>query len=257
MKEIELLTEQLTTIDEVIESLEDIIQKEKKCHSPLGYFTALYQEVTIRVKEGISNGVFEDGPRMEHLDVTFALRYLDAYQAYHQGLPCSLSWVRAFDASKDSSLIVLQHLLLGMNAHINLDLGIASAEVMKGKDLKILHNDFNKINEILSSLVNKVQQDLTEIWSPLRWILRLSGRIDNLVVDFSMTMARDGAWSFAQSLFGVSVEKWQVTIGERDKEVARLAQRIVHPRLIVQFILWVVRITGKGSVARKIGYLQD
>jgi len=38
------------------------------------------------------------------------------------------SWVKAFDATEFWWLIVLQHLLMDMNAHINLDLGIAAAE---------------------------------------------------------------------------------------------------------------------------------
>src|SRR6202008_4811607 len=94
-----------------------------------GYFAALYYKVTSRVRDGIHNGEFEDGARMEKLDVLFASRYLDAYTKWRNGQQPSLSWQTAFESTKRSSVLVLQHLLLGMNAHINLDLGIAAAEV--------------------------------------------------------------------------------------------------------------------------------
>jgi len=128
----------MQTIDNIIQDLEVIIQDCKKQQNPLGYFAALYQKVTIAVKQGIENDRFEDGPRMEQLDVVFASRYLDAYQTFkNKGTP-TLSWQKAFDESPQKNLIILQHLFLGINAHINLDLGIATAEVMKGKPLE--HN---------------------------------------------------------------------------------------------------------------------
>jgi len=43
-----------------------------------------------------------------------------------------------------------------MNAHINLDLGIAAVEISRNKNLDDLENVFNKINEIISLLVHEV-----------------------------------------------------------------------------------------------------
>ncbi|MBL4643563.1 MAG: hypothetical protein JKY44_08235, partial [Flavobacteriaceae bacterium] len=143
----------IQNIDAVIKILEDIIKQSKINNDPLGYFAALYKKVTLKVKEGIANNIFDDGPRMEKLDVIFASRYLDAYATYQKNEPVTESWEKAFKMSKKYWPIVLQHLLIGMNAHINLDLGIAAAEVMKGKNINDLKGDFDKINKILSSLV--------------------------------------------------------------------------------------------------------
>ena len=134
-------------IDDVIAVLQDIIDTSIQEKSPLGYFAALYQKVTIKVKEGIQNGVFEDGPRMEKLDIIFAKRYIDAYYDFSQNKTVTSSWLKAFMLSKKFWPIVLQHLLIGMNAHINLDLGIAAAQVSEGEPIEKLKNDFNKINE--------------------------------------------------------------------------------------------------------------
>jgi len=58
---------------------------------------------------------------------------------------------------------VPQHLLLGMNAHINLDLGVAAARVCPADQLPNLKNDFDRINLILSDLIGAVQEELAEI----------------------------------------------------------------------------------------------
>jgi len=88
------------------------------------------------VKEGIASGHFDDGPRMEQLDVAFAKRYLDACRIYRENKAVQESWKRAFMLSDQYWPIVLQHLLMGINAHINLDLGIAATEISKGKNIE-------------------------------------------------------------------------------------------------------------------------
>jgi Family of unknown function (DUF5995) len=56
------------SIDEVIARLTDIIDISRQEPGRLGYFAALYRKVTISIKQGILNGRFEDGARMEMLD---------------------------------------------------------------------------------------------------------------------------------------------------------------------------------------------
>ena len=119
----------INTIDEVIEALNNIITQSEENNDTAGYFAALYRKVTIRVKLGIAHNEFEDGPRMEKLDILFASRYIDAYWAWKQHQPLSACWKKAFDLTNGYWPIVLQHLLMGMNAHINLDLGVAAAEI--------------------------------------------------------------------------------------------------------------------------------
>lgn len=154
-----------TTIEEVIEQLEVIITDAKRTSDPKGYFAALYRKVTIAVRDKIIEGnYFEDNVRMEKLDVIFANRYLEAYDIFMTVGTPSLSWLRSFTADSKYWPIVLQHLLLGMNAHINLDLGIAAAQISNPEVIEDLKGDFTKINELLSGLVNEVQQDLTSIY---------------------------------------------------------------------------------------------
>ncbi|MDH7444345.1 DUF5995 family protein [Aquimarina sp. 2201CG14-23] len=247
----------ITTIDDVINSLDSIIKESQANNDPLGYFAALYRRVTIKVKEGIENNFFDDGTRMEKLDVIFASRYLDAYYAFKDHKVVTDSWKVAFDLSKNYWPIVLQHLLIGMNAHINLDLGIAAAAVSKGQNIENLKDDFDKINEILSSLVTKVENDLAEIWPTLKKILKFTRKVDNFLVDFSMELARDGAWKFAKEIAATPDDKLEAVIVKRDHKVADNASIITSPGFIVGVILGVVRIGERGSVADKIEDLKE
>ena len=247
---------QASTIDEVISILEDIITQSKEDKSPLGYFAALYRKVTSKVKEGINDGFFENGPRMEQLDVIFANRYIEALYAYQEKEPVTSSWKKAFELTAKYRPIVLQHLLMGMNAHINLDLGIAAVQVMHDKDIDDLEGDFNKINEILSSLVEEVEQDLANIWRPLRLLLKLAGKIDNYLTDFSMQLARDGAWRFARKLAATPVEDQQTMIIERDEKVTHKARIITHPGILVSLLFGGIRLGERGTVVERIGELE-
>lgn len=247
----------VTTIKQIIDRLEDIIEHSTINNSTLGYFAVLYHKVTVKVKEGIDNHFFDDNERMEKLDVIFAKRYLDAYYKYQDNLKVTSSWEKAFEITSDYWPIVLQHLLIGMNAHINLDLGIAAAEVSKNQPIDSLKNDFNKINDILSSLVNEVQNDLAEIWPTLKFILQKTKKVDDFLVDFSMELARDGAWKFATILAGQTPEEFDKLIEQRDLEVANKATIITDPGFIANIILGIIRIGERGSVAKKINQLKS
>ena len=246
----------MTTIDHVIAELESIIQDSIARNNPLGYFAALYQQVTIKVKDGIANHLFEDGKRMEKLDIIFAKRYIDAYNSWKNNQPISKSWEIAFILTEKREPIVLQHLLMGMNAHINLDLGIAAAEVSDESNISDLRNDFNKINEILSAQVNNIQIKLVSIWPFLMKILEKTGLIDDLIVNFSMELARNGAWKFATAITQLSMSEKISQIKIRDNRVAEKSKIITSPGFGVKTVLWIIRLGEKGTVAQKIDTLR-
>lgn len=250
-------SKQATTIDEVIFILDEIILECEKNQDASGYFAALYRKVTIKVKEGINTNFFEDGNRMEKLDVVFANRYINAYYINQRKEVNTLSWQKAFDLSTNFWPIVLQHLLIGMNAHISLDLGVAAAEISKEKDMEDLKGDFNKINDVLSSLVSEVENDLSEIWPTLNKILKLTKKIDGFLVDFSMEIARDKAWEFAKSLAHKSDQEIIELIKIRDEKVANNTKIITHPGTIANMLFIIIRIGERGSVSSRIVEMKD
>ncbi|MGM0620011.1 MAG: DUF5995 family protein [Bacteroidota bacterium] len=248
-------TPELNTIDDVLKSLDKIIFQSVTQNDTCGYFAALYRQVTFEVKQGIENNYFDDGPRMERLDVVFAKRYIDAWYAWQNGEKVSQSWEAAFRFSEKQSPVVLQHLLMGMNAHINFDLGIATAEISRDSNILLLKNDFFQINNILSMQVNRVQNNLSSIWPFLKKVLAKTGKLDNFLVDFSMELARDGAWKYAEKLCKTPREKWEECIYDRDSIITAKSEIVTNPETWVKILLWIIRLSEKGSVPEKINYL--
>jgi hypothetical protein len=244
------------TIVQVVQQLDNIIDRSIKSNSRLGYFAALYRKVTLKVRAGISDGLFEDGERMEHLDVIFANRYLAAFEQNQNKISPTRSWQLAFEASNHWWPIVLQHLLLAMNAHINLDLGIAAARTGPGQAVYDLKADFNKINEILASLVEGVQRELAEVWPALRLLDHIGGKTDEVVINFSIEKARDHAWRVAEELAPLPHTDQVSRIDVLDREIAVVGRLIRHPGLILGTANKIIRCGERGSIQKIIDILR-
>ncbi|MCV9387781.1 DUF5995 family protein [Reichenbachiella ulvae] len=247
----------MQSIDEVLAKFKYIVDGCQEDNDKLGYFPALYMGVTARIKEEISRNSFEDSKRMERFVISFANMYFEAYHAYLGKDPHhSLSWRSTFQYVDTFWPIVFQHLLAGMNTHINLDLGVATAKI-DVDNIDDFKNDFNRINEILSRHVEKVQEDLAEIWPGLRFLLRLAGRADDYLIDFSMKKARDGAWKFAKELHATPEDQQEAFIKTRDEKVSKNLKIISKPGFFVSFLFMIIRVFERGSRADKIARLRD
>jgi len=217
------------TIDDVLVRLNRLLDDAIRDGRRIGYFVALYERVTSNVRHALIAGtVFDDNPRMERLDVVFANRFIEAWEQHSAGQRPTESWAVAFDRLEEPGPLVIQHLMLGMNAHINLDLGIAAATVAPTPaELEALHADFNRINDVLARLVRIVEDQLCTICPPLQ---RLADRItiEGHVFDFGLNAAREVAWSLAQELAAAPRETWPSIIARRDA-VSALAGRALYP----------------------------
>lgn len=236
------------TIDEVIERLETIIADSILKKDRAGYFAALYKRVTVAVKEKIAEGYFDDNPRMERLDVIFANRYLEAHHGWKNQQNIAQSWKLAFESAERWRPLVIQHLFVGMNAHIGLDLGIAAATVQP-ENPEGLKGDFNKINKVLNSLTNTVQDELAEIFTPMKLLDRLAGGSDEKIAGFAMEIARDAAWNVALEYHKTPANERPSYIATRDAKVAAFGQKIVSPGRWINFLIILFHLLERGSVS--------
>lgn len=244
-----------TTIDEVIAQLDAIITSETTKGSAMAFFPVLYKKVTQRIKKGIASNEFENNIRMEKLDVLFANRYLNAYRQLEAGTALSQSWSEAFKATQENKLLIMHHLLLGINAHINLDLGIAVAETVGDTgDLSDFENDFNKINEILASMVDAVQEQIGKV-SPMFFLLERVGKgREDKIVTFSINIARDGAWLFANQ-YHIAPGK-ETEIIARDRCIALVAQKLTTTKSrVLRFVIKSIRFFETKDIQKVIAAL--
>jgi hypothetical protein len=204
------------------------------------------------VSDGIEKGAFEDGPRMEALDILFAQRYLTAFDAFKNSQECSSSWQHALTGCDNQSLIVLQHLLLGINAHVNLDLAIAAATLAPGNKIHALEKDFNHINVLISGLVDDVQKCLEEVWFPMRFLRDVINREGVAVLNFSMAAARKTAWANAVLLANMTAVEQAAHIKTMDALVHRVGEGISHPGFWPGLLLRIIRFTEYEDVCRTI-----
>lgn len=228
-------------IDRVLADLDRVLERAWERQDRIGYFAALYRRVTRKVKEGVlTPGVFEDPARMDRLDFEFASRFLDALKTWQDGGEPTRSWQVAFEASRSWRPVVLQQLVLGINAHINLDLGIAAARVSPGPAIDSLHGDFQRINQILGSLIQIVEDQISDVSPSMGLLFRIAGNDGVRAVEFSMGIARDEAWRFAKELAPLSTDAQAGPIARRDRFTADLGGDILHPGILIDLVnLWV------------------
>lgn len=242
-------------IDAVIAELGDIVAQCRSKNDRIGYFAALYLEVTKQIKVAISDDVFQNAARMERLDVVFAHRFIDAYRQHERLEEPSRSWAVSFAGTTKWRPIVVQQLLTGMNAHINLDLGIAAATVAPGDLIDDLHTDFDRINDVLSSMTGRFIDDVGQVSPWLGVLDRIGGRSEQHVIKFSIDIARDEAWSFAKELAGQDQARWASAIAARDDVAASLGKLVLHPGLLMSAGLFIIRIRETNDVVRVIDLL--
>jgi hypothetical protein len=247
----------IKTIQEVLNQLDGIIAESIANNSRLGLFAYVYRRTTAEIANEIALGNFEDNKRMEDFDVAFANLYLVAYENYKTQKPVSKSWAFAFDQA-EHQLTIIQHILFGMNAHINLDLSIATAQTMKGKDIKIIENDFNKVNDILFQITNELQERLSRV-SPLMFLLDLIGKnSDEKIIDFSMRKARDQAWNSANLLWSLGESDKEKVIKSIDGLVLKLNQLIKSPKsFLARTLLKFMKLFEKDDVKKIINKLKE
>jgi len=247
---------QITSIQGVIDKLDAIIAWSSTQQTPMGYFATLYRRMTVAVMQGIRDNKFEDGKRMEQLDIVFASRYLQAWEAYTQQQRCTNAWYTTFDACKNEKLIVLQHLVAGVNAHINLDLGIAAAIVAPGASIFALQKDFDKINDIIGSLTQAVQDSLCKIWLPLRALQHITNNSGDAVLNFSIVTARKTSWANALALAFMQGDIRDIHINTIDSAVVTIANRIFSPGMLTEMLLYPVREMENADVSKNIDLLK-
>lgn len=246
----------IKTIGEVVAALDDIVQDCSRTQNRAGYFAAMYKRMTMAVRDAITNNLFEDGPRMEQLDIVFANRYLDAYEAFRNKQQCTSSWQCAFTGCGNTSLIVLQQIFLGVNTLINLDLAIAAAKVSPGEEIHAMEKDFISINGIIASLVDDIQSCLEQVWHPMKFIDRVLNKPQQAVLNFSIALARKRAWDNAVLLAQMDKKLQEEHIKNVDARVQVIGNRIMNPGILINSVLHLIREMEHGDVKKNIQLIE-
>lgn len=248
-----------TSIEEVIKRLDIIIQETIDANNYLGIFAFVYRRTTAQIQKAIIEKRFDDNERMEKFDVIFANRYIDAYENFKLQQPISKSWMSAFEV-KNKPITIIQHLILGMNAHISFDLGIAAAEVAPGEKIDDLENDFMLVNQILQEIISEMQDRISKV-SKLMFLLDWFGKEeDERVINFGIVKSRQFAWEVANGIATLEFNEnaKNVLIEKTDYTVAKLNTLIRQPRSkILSFVLRIISFFEEKNIEKIISKLRD
>lgn len=250
------LAVEFLTVPEVASSLEAI---EIDClgrRDRRGVFVTAYLQITRAISTALDQGVFDDPEWTRRYLVCFANLYRKALLACERGdAEMPKSWRIAFDAARDGDALVIQHLTLGINAHINHDLALALGEVGIDPERSRRYADHNRVNDVLKHATATMKQDVSRKHAPILERLDLiAGRFDDEATQFSIEKAREHAWSFAVSFAGARTDAERTLLARTlDEQAAVLARLILAPTKRHPFLVRVLRLAERlENLVRKL-----
>jgi hypothetical protein len=208
------------SIDGVVAAMQERLDGPTAGQEHRREFLGTYQRTTVAVGKAIRDGVFEDGPWVEAWDVVFADLYLAALDADREGGRVPRPWRLAFDAAPD--LNPLQHVLLGINAHINYDLPQALLAVISDEDfrdpalLDRRRRDHERIDGVLSGRVAAEDDELAAVSA--RTLL------DRVLQPLNQRASRRFLREARQKVWHNTAELQQARVAGAEEYAARLAE---------------------------------
>jgi hypothetical protein len=220
------------SLQDVVSELERIIEWAHGASSRIGFFAAIYKRVTLEIERMVRADEFAEAETLVELDIDFADRYLSAVQAHREGRRTSRSWQVAFAASGDRRLLIVQHLLLGISAHINFDLGISCARVAPtAARFEALRPDFARVTQVFAGLIDDVEDRIGVLSPRFGELDDIAGGLDEGLVGFSIQAARERALSNGHTLMSAGPRLARLLIESQDLLVASFGKALQNPIL--------------------------
>jgi hypothetical protein len=166
-------------------------------------FNELYLAVTRAVAVETRADTFTDPAFISRLDVVFAGLYFAAVDDALAGRSLPKAWAPLFEKRHTAGIAPLQFAIAGMNAHINHDLALALVTTSKERGVELerdspQHHDYVVVDAILE----RVQDHIKDRFATgiVKAADEALGRHDDELANWSVSHARDNAWTQAQTL---------------------------------------------------------
>ena len=249
---IEHLKNSYKSVPEVISGFEWLENEFIQNEDLRGVFATAYLHITRSINEAIRVQSFHNNAWSEMYLIRFANLYRIALLNYETDGDSLVpkSWKVAFELAKNKEGLIIQHLMLGINAHINHDLAIALYDVKIDPDRDQKYADHTKINLILEKATAGLKRKVAEKYAPILARLdRAFGTLDDEITEFSIPKAREHAWSFAIALTAAQTDiERNILKRSLDEQAAVLSNLIMaeptkDPRFIgvVNALKWADR----------------
>ncbi len=180
-------------------------------------FASVYTLTTLRMAESIDAGDYANTTWMKSYQTEFANHYRRALRSYALGQRSQVpnAWLKAFDAAAGGQTLIIQDVLLGMNAHINFDLPFAIETVKISPSTASRYADHTRVNDVLGEVGDEIIAALGSLYGANYAALDGAlGPLDELLLAGGMATARQSSWNNAVLLTASAPwNRWLVVAG--------------------------------------------
>lgn len=191
------------SLEEVVAGFSTLEQRFRAAKDRRSIFLTLYGVVSAEMRGRAASGVFADPAWVERYAVAFANLYREALEAYDAGRTAAVprAWQLCFDTAAAGTGLVVQDVLLGVNAHVNNDLALALNRVSVDPDRERRRRDHNAVNQVLTGVTERATERLASLYAPgITTMDDAAGEFDEMMSRVSLGTARDRAWESACAL---------------------------------------------------------
>jgi hypothetical protein len=197
-------------------------------------FASVYTLTTLRMAESIDANDYTNTDWMKSYQTEFANHYRKAVNAYatQQRSKVPNAWLAAFDAASSGQTLIIQDVLLGMNAHINYDLAFAIEKVGISPNTTSRYLDHTRVNAVLGEVGDEIAAALGSLYGGNYAAVDAAfGAADELFLAAGMATARQNAWNNAVLLKGSQFWNRWIVVGAIDLGAVTNANLILAPTL--------------------------
>jgi hypothetical protein len=180
--------------------------------------------MTGNMLSALEAGEFHDPAWVTRLLDSFSGLYFEALDKHEQSpLITPHVWRVAFEVATNPEAFAVQHLLLGVNAHINYDLGAALVAVLKeewpvldaaGKQRR--YEDHTSVNEVIETTFDDAQELVIARYAPsLDRLMKSAWEFDDLMVSALIRSWREQAWQYAVEMLEGSTWELEQAVKQR------------------------------------------
>ncbi|TCO33006.1 hypothetical protein EV652_1035 [Kribbella steppae] len=197
------------------ERLVDYLARYEQAHYPEAVFAYEYLLLTKKLELALAEGepAFLDPPWVADLATSLAAEYFSTMDAIDRWVASSGDsrqskvvpndlpevvpepWREVYVASRGSRSYVLEDALFAMMAHISYDLPIALLHMADRMDVSVHIADFHRMNDVLGTAIDGIQDDLASrySWALADLDLLFTGQ-DELFSNYGIRLSRGMAW---------------------------------------------------------------
>jgi hypothetical protein len=199
-------------------------------------FLHCYSLMTANMYAGIEQGKFQDNGWVAQLLNRFADYYFSALEQWEEEPSTApMVWQFAHEHTRVRDSSVLQHLLLGVNAHINYDLVLTVTELldpdwseMTDAQRDRRYEDYCLVNAVIADSIDAVQDEVIAQAMPMSGLIdKLLGRLDENLISRFISNWRDKTWySAARLLETTDPDARKVIIAQVEYDALTMARQL-------------------------------